>query len=174
MKKAIILRCRILKFEPWGTENLPPKKAGITLQLVNHQGVSMEFDSSRADLNMQIDHVYARFRGECDKFDPSSYAIREFIQLPDQEKTLPVSSAFANYTNELLCKNVTLYGGDEAKAEAAKRGLDCAAKFKRAVTNPTPATSSSKLDNAKSTCTEIGFTAGTEKYGECVLKMMDN
>ena len=35
-------------------------------------------------------------------------------------------------------------------------------------------TSSSKLDKAKSTCAEIGFTAGTEDYGKCVLKMMDN
>jgi hypothetical protein len=34
--------------------------------------------------------------------------------------------------------------------------------------------STSKLDKAKSTCTEIGFIAGTEKHGECVLKMMDN
>ena len=37
--------------------------------------------------------------------------------------------------------------------------------------SPTP--SSSKLDKAKLTCTELGFTAGTEKHGECVLKMMD-
>ena len=34
--------------------------------------------------------------------------------------------------------------------------------------------SSSKIDKAKSTCKELGFTAGTEKHGECVLKMMDN
>ena len=30
------------------------------------------------------------------------------------------------------------------------------------------------LEKAKPTCTELGFTAGTEKHGECVLKMMDN
>ena len=30
-----------------------------------------------------------------------------------------------------------------------------------------------KIDKAKSTCTELGFTAGTEKHGECVLKLMD-
>ena len=35
------------------------------------------------------------------------------------------------------------------------------------------ATSTSKTDKAKSTCTELGFTAGTEKHGECVSKMMD-
>lgn len=30
------------------------------------------------------------------------------------------------------------------------------------------------IDKAKSTCTELGFTVGTEKHGECVLKMMDS
>ena len=34
--------------------------------------------------------------------------------------------------------------------------------------------SASKLDKAKSICTELGFKLGTEKHGECVLKMMDN
>jgi len=43
-----------------------------------------------------------------------------------------------------------------------------------ASSTPTTSTSSSKLDIAKSTCTELGFTLGTEKHGECVLKMMDN
>ena len=32
----------------------------------------------------------------------------------------------------------------------------------------------SKLDKAKSTCTELGFTLGTEKHGDCALKLMDN
>ena len=39
---------------------------------------------------------------------------------------------------------------------------------------PTTAASTSKLDNAKSTCTKLGFTLGTEKHGDCVLKMIDN
>ena len=42
-------------------------------------------------------------------------------------------------------------------------------------TSSTPtSTTTSKLDKAKSTCTELGFTLGTEKHGDCVLKMMDN
>ena len=36
-----------------------------------------------------------------------------------------------------------------------------------------PSSSSTKIDKAKSTCTDLGFTAGTEKHGECVLKLMD-
>ena len=31
----------------------------------------------------------------------------------------------------------------------------------------------SKLDKYKSTCEEIGFTPGTEKFGDCVMKLMD-
>lgn len=30
-----------------------------------------------------------------------------------------------------------------------------------------------KLEKAKSTCTELGFTSGTEKHGDCVLKLME-
>tara|TARA_B100000900_G_C20199239_1_gene561148 strand:- start:49 stop:627 length:579 start_codon:yes stop_codon:yes gene_type:complete len=37
----------------------------------------------------------------------------------------------------------------------------------------TNSSSSFKLDKAKSTCTELGFRFGTEKHGECVLKMLD-
>ena len=39
---------------------------------------------------------------------------------------------------------------------------------------PSSSPSTSKIDKAKSTCTDLGFTAGTEKHGECVLKVMDN
>ena len=31
----------------------------------------------------------------------------------------------------------------------------------------------SKLDKHKDTCKEIGFTPKTEKFGDCVLKLMD-
>ena len=48
-------------------------------------------------------------------------------------------------------------------------------KYTASSPSPSSSTSSpSKLDKAKSTCTELGFTAGTEKHGECVLKVMDN
>ncbi len=47
-------------------------------------------------------------------------------------------------------------------------------KYNASFTPSSNPSSSSKLDKAKATCTELGFTAGTEKYGNCVLKMMDN
>jgi hypothetical protein len=59
--------------------------------------------------------------------------------------------------------------------EAKSRGLKCDVNSSTSSSSPSSSTSSpSKLDKAKSTCTELGFTAGTEKHGECVLKMMDN
>ena len=40
-------------------------------------------------------------------------------------------------------------------------------------TSPTSSSSNlSELDKTKATCTELGFKAGTEKHGECVLKIM--
>ena len=55
-------------------------------------------------------------------------------------------------------------------AEAKSRGLSCGVTE----TSASSTTSTSKLDTAKSTCSELGFTLGAEKHGECVLKMMDN
>lgn len=43
-----------------------------------------------------------------------------------------------------------------------------------APTNKSSISNSSKIDKAKSTCTELGFTAGTEKHGDCVLKVMND
>jgi hypothetical protein len=55
--------------------------------------------------------------------------------------------------------------------EAKSRGLKCDVNLSTPSSNSAPP--SSKVDNAKAFCIDIGFTAGTEKFGECVLKMMD-
>tara|TARA_B100001093_G_scaffold514860_1_gene589872 strand:+ start:1911 stop:2285 length:375 start_codon:yes stop_codon:yes gene_type:complete len=62
--------------------------------------------------------------------------------------------------------------------EANRRDLSCGvseASSQSSTSSSTSSTtsSSSKADNAKAFCKDIGFTAGTEKFGECVLKMMD-
>jgi len=56
--------------------------------------------------------------------------------------------------------------------EAKSRGLKCDVNLSTSSSNSAPP--SSKIDKAKATCTDLGFTAGTEKHGECVLKVMDN
>lgn len=38
---------------------------------------------------------------------------------------------------------------------------------------PTQNLSNSPLDNAKKECAELGFTKGTEKFGDCVMKLID-
>ena len=49
-------------------------------------------------------------------------------------------------------------------------------KFLHTFKNPVNVSSpnnSSKVDKSKSTCAEIGFTPGTQEFGQCVLKIMD-
>ena len=60
----------------------------------------------------------------------------------------------------------------ENKENKTKQGSASANKVSNTSTTASP-TSTSKLDKAKLTCTELGFTLGTEKHGECVLKVMD-
>ena len=125
------------------------------------------------------------------KCDKNSNEVRQLIassgsaNKPDSNPTSTVEKScfdgnVANCTKEQLCNRATSTrnGNKEWEsinqfqpfvAEAKSRGLSCG------VTEPTTSpTSKSKLDKAKSTCTELGFTLGTEKHGECVLKMMDN
>ena len=59
---------------------------------------------------------------------------------------------------------------------ADKRGLDCAVnkeKQKTIKSNSPNNAISNKTKDAEDKCTEIGFKKGTEKYGECVLKMIE-
>ena len=39
--------------------------------------------------------------------------------------------------------------------------------------NTSSSSENSELDNHKEFCKEIGFTPGTEKFGDCVMKLMD-
>ena len=81
------------------------------------------------------------------------------------------------YDNDVICNKATSSRSGSQKwettstwepyvSEAKSRGLSCG------VVDSTSSTF--KIDKAKSTCTDLGFTAGTEKHGECVLKLMDN
>jgi hypothetical protein len=54
-------------------------------------------------------------------------------------------------------------------SEAKRRGLDCGVE-KEAIDITSKF---SKLDKAKSNCTELGFKLGTEKHGDCVMKLID-
>lgn len=50
--------------------------------------------------------------------------------------------------------------------EAKKRSLDCGVATSQSINSNT------KIENAEKKCTEIGYTKGTEKYADCVMKLM--
>ena len=69
-------------------------------------------------------------------------------------------------------------GWQEYVQEAKRRGLSCGVSEASSQSKAQSSTSSdnsspSKADKSKAFCKDIGFTAGKEKFGECVLKMMD-
>jgi hypothetical protein len=60
--------------------------------------------------------------------------------------------------------------GDCKKGSAeVKRVLKSESK-----TSASSSSTNSKLNKVKSTCTELGFRSGTEKHGDCVMKLLDN
>ena len=65
-----------------------------------------------------------------------------------------------------------IWGVCEEVSFASGKSVSQAPSANASVTTKTTNPPSSKIDKAKSMCADIGFTAGTEKFGECVLKMM--
>jgi len=88
----------------------------------------------------------------------------EIIYFCESSKTSP----FTKNEVEALLKNKSKFGlgGNSYKSSQPQQ--------KQSATQSSKSSSASKIDKAKSTCTELGFTAGTEKHGQCVLKLLDN
>jgi len=92
----------------------------------------------------------------------------------------PLKKDFSGTAKAMLDTGISIKLKVKKSAELTLAGdfgtmrLSGPCKKYNASTSSTPTTSTSKLDKAKSTCTELGFTLGTEKHGDCVLKMMDN
>jgi hypothetical protein len=73
-----------------------------------------------------------------------------------------------NFNQRLSLEEVLLFAGNQINGDKENSSI-------KDIQNTQSNTANlSKLDKAKSTCTELGFTLGTEKHGECVLKMMNN
>ena len=88
-----------------------------------------------------------------------------------QSKT--ITDVISKLNDKEICK-ASKQGYSAHKKEALRRGLDCAAptsaqKDKNNVTSST----TMSLQEAKAECTSLGFSAGTEKHGDCVMKLMD-
>ena len=64
------------------------------------------------------------------------------------------------------------YKCDKGSAEVI-RALKGGSKTSSSSSSSSSSTNS-KLNKVKSLCTELGFRSGTEKHGECVMKLLDN
>ena len=94
------------------------------------------------------------------------------------EKTLCGRATSGQWVDGTKVMSWEVTGWQEYVQEAKRRGLSCGVS--EASSQPTTQSSTSsttstpsKADKSKAFCKDIGFTLGTEKFGECVLKMMD-
>ena len=116
----------------------------------------------------------------------SSQIIPETSQ-PPQSKNGP-SSELKQYEDSRICSNATTFLNGttnwfkDAQSqnwvnEAKRRGLSCGVKETNAVeaaaTEPITIDATDKMTKAEEKCTSLGFTAGTEKHGDCVMKLLD-
>ena len=101
------------------------------------------------------------------------------------QESKPSRIDFSSWNNIAVCTVASEQGRWSVKTkfeqhvqEAKRRGLSCGVSEASSQSTTQSSTSSttstpSKADTSKAFCKDIGFTAGTEKFGECVLKMMD-
>ena len=78
------------------------------------------------------------------------------------------SKDVGEFKNELLNGHAIQYNAD---GSIDREGIFKDDEFLYAETRKK--TEPSKIDKYKSTCEEIGFAPGTEKFGDCVMKFMD-
>ena len=57
---------------------------------------------------------------------------------------------------------------------ALKGGSTTSSSTSSSSSSSSSSSTNSKLNKAKSLCTELGFKSGTEKHGDCVMKLLDN
>ena len=71
---------------------------------------------------------------------------------------------------------------DDYISEAKKRNLNCSvgklveqnSSTSSINSNLNSSSTNSKLNNAKLECADIGYKKGTEKFADCVMKLIEN
>jgi hypothetical protein len=142
-----------------------------------------------------VRQVHTSVRYKCD-MKPEGVLAAQKTQVksfsPDTELTKCYEGVLESCNEKNLCGRATIgkwvdgnrivswevKGWQEYVKEAKRRGLSCGVSEVSSQPTTQSSTSSttstlSKADKSKAFCKDIGFTAGTEKFGECVLKMMD-
>ena len=101
--------------------------------------------------------VYKKTGGEKTS---GNHFTRKFRLLPNN-LMIGAVKPFGNYASVTNIRYKCDINSNELRVKLAEGGA----------TPSTAVSSSSKMDKAKSTCTDLGFSDGTEKHGECVLKL---
>ena len=76
------------------------------------------------------------------------------------------------YLKKYYVKNVFLVHGKKSFYESGISDVISDLLNKYSFTSFSDFTSNPKIEEYKSFCSEIGFTPGTEKFGECVVEAM--
>lgn len=93
-------------------------------------------------------------------------------------KLLPSSKAFHGfkpYGNFADISRIR-YTCDKSSAEVIRvlKGGSTTSSSSSSSSSSTNSSTSSSLNKVRSLCTELGFKSGTEKHGDCVMKLIDN
>ena len=122
--------------------------------------------------NCKNNSKYKKYLPPQIKPDKSNKTLSQFYESWDDSKICSYASR----------KNFSKWGsGKMIVKEAKRRGLNCNIsnnlKLYKNKTNSKINYKKNKISlmtkNAEDKCAEIGFKKGTEKYGECVLKLLD-
>ena len=126
---------------------------------------------------------FLRLRGRCDDDNTAVFNETNLQKASEKEVCEQVAVALGedglSFNIQIIDEDGTVKNQEWINEAKRRWGEDYGTKCQnvmRASQSPIIITtaSTSKIDKAKATCTDLGFTAGTEKHGECVLKVMDN
>ena len=157
-----------------------------TAKATLNNGVIVELKAQKlATLSLLGDFGKIRFGGACAAVQCVGVCLQEKIKLDKAADKKVCDEVAVALGEDGLSFNIQIINEDgtvknQGWIDEAKRrwgddyGTKCQNVMRASQSPSTTTSSSSKIDKAKATCTDLGFTAGTEKHGECVLRVMDN
>ena len=95
---------------------------------------------------------------------------RKNIDKNTVKKTNENKENLENISDSMVCYRYGLYNGKYIK-EAQRRNLNCESENKDK--DNSSVKTINKTEPAENKCKELGFSPGTESFGNCVLKLMD-
>lgn len=121
----------------------------------------------------QGSQVSAKYNCDLGAQEVLAFKNAQQVNEPATRQSKTITDVISKLNDKEICK-ASKQGYSAHKKEALRRGLDCAAPttLQKGNDNVNSSTTMS-LKEAKAECASLGFTAGTEKHGDCVMKLMD-